>query len=210
MDYWAGWMPKPDQDRYEALMNFAVAMAHNIVLTEGAHWDPLDLTDYRNEWAPLKQPPAWPNFRINKSIAIKSGEKTTQSGIYLPDVNDSCAQFLSTYHERAPAASVQIGFEDLLDPTTGEKYDQQPIFEQRNCVWYLVERVDDVSIITHAQSTATPQRYRIAAGETCPETGFYFTPARPDSRRLFQQGDVMPAFETAYGATIWQWDNNQN
>jgi hypothetical protein len=36
------------------------------------------------------------------------------------------------------------------------------------------------------------------------------TPAKADSRRHFKQGDVMPELGAAYGATIWQWDVEQD
>lgn len=31
----------------------------------------------------------------------------------------------------------------------------------------------------------------------------------PLEQRVFKQGEVMPAFTTDYGATIWQWDEQQ-
>jgi hypothetical protein len=77
-------------------------------------------------------------------------------------------------------------------------------------VWYLVERTDDLDGVSREDASAPLRTRRIAAGDTCPETGFYFTPARPESRRIFQKGEVMPHFDTAYGTTIWQWDSNQN
>jgi hypothetical protein len=71
----------------------------------------------------------------------------------------------------------------------------------------LVEREADVDLAV--QSNTAERRSSVQAGETCPETGFYFTPARTNSRKLFQKGDVMPAFDVAYGSTIWQWDTEQ-
>jgi hypothetical protein len=52
-------------------------------------------------------------------------------------------------------------------------------------------------------------RLRCAANEACLRTGFWFTPAQIGSRRYFKQGDVMPSVGGDYGATIWQWDQNQ-
>lgn len=42
---------------------------------------------------------------------------------------------------------VLIGFEDRLHPVTGEKYGATPVFEKRDCVWYLVERTADVGSV---------------------------------------------------------------
>jgi hypothetical protein len=46
-------------------------------------------------------------------------------------------------------------------------------------------------------------------GHPCPREGWWFTPAREDSRRHFRAGESMPKFAGDYGATIWQWDANQ-
>ena len=52
---------------------------------------------------------------------------------------------------------------------------------------------------------------RIEADKTCPQTGYWHTPAKQNSRALFKQGDVMPDFpDSSYGATIWYWDTNQD
>jgi hypothetical protein len=51
---------------------------------------------------------------------------------------------------------------------------------------------------------------RCDAGEPCPHAGYWFTPAQSGSRRYFKGGDIMPSFDSAYGLTIWQWDENQN
>ena len=47
------------------------------------------------------------------------------------------------------------------------------------------------------------------AGQPCPRTGFWFTPAKPGSRQHFTQGQVMPSVGGDYGLTIWQWDAQQ-
>jgi hypothetical protein len=209
MDFWAGWMSKEDQNLYCTRLNRATTMAGNITRTEGAYWRPLSLSNYSDHRGPLNPPAQWPTYRINKCVSVITGAEMKQSGIYVPDVDSSCAEFLSAKYEQAPAAIVLVGFDDLLHPTTGEKYGEEPIFENRNCVWYLVERTVGLDSATPVPTVLSDPLNRIAAGASCPETGFYFTPARPGSRRLFQKDEVMPAFGTEYGKTIWQWDSNQ-
>ena len=34
-------------------------------------------------------------------------------------------------------------------------------------------------------------------------------PSQPDSRRHFQQGEVMPDFKSPLWATLWQWNEDQ-
>lgn len=51
---------------------------------------------------------------------------------------------------------------------------------------------------------------RVEGGQPCPKAGYWVTPAQQDSRRLFKAGEIMPTFEhSAYGATIWQWSEEQ-
>ncbi|MBS1210546.1 MAG: hypothetical protein H6R19_2944 [Proteobacteria bacterium] len=68
-------------------------------------------------------------------------------------------------------------------------------------------------IIALAIPTTTPSvevlNLRCPAGEACPKTGYWITPAKADARRHFKQGDVMPDLGSNYGATIWQWDADQ-
>ncbi|CAH0246987.1 hypothetical protein SRABI118_02867 [Massilia sp. Bi118] len=84
-------------------------------------------------------------------------------------------------------------------------------FTKRPSEWYLVEPIEgefeklaDLDIVETVENGP-----RIAGGEKCTEPGFYFAPSRLDSRRYFSRGDTAPSFDTQYGATIWQWDMQQ-
>lgn len=205
MDSWAGWMSNTDLDLYGSLLNRSTTMAGNICAAEGAYWRPLELSNYSGQRGPLDAPTQWPAYRVNANISVRSGDKTKQSGIYVPDADNSCAEFLSTKYDHAPPAIVLVRFDDLVHPATGKKYAETPVFEKRDCVWYLVERTGDLGTVTPGMAACV---HRVPAGETCPETGFYVTPANAASRKLFQKGEVMPDFATGYGSTIWQWDGN--
>ena len=209
LDYSTEWMPRQDEALYQELLEKASAYAHNICMTEGALWRPTNLLKYTPERGPLNRPDRWPTYTVNREVCIASGMKVPRSGIYVPDVDNSCAQFLSSRYPETPGAQVWVGTRDILNPVTGEKWDEELILEKRPCTWYLVERVMD------GESTALPidaypahvQRY--AEGESCHADGFYFTPARPRSRRFFNRGEIFPGFDAAYGKTIWQWDESQ-
>lgn len=57
---------------------------------------------------------------------------------------------------------------------------------------------------------ALKPRPNVPAGQPCPETGWWSTPAAKDSRRYFHQGDIMPLIEgSSYGDTYWLWDADQ-
>lgn len=65
-----------------------------------------------------------------------------------------------------------------------------------------------------AEATSTVKedlsRLRVEGGQPCPQAGYWTTPAQQDSRRLFKAGEIMPKFDnSAYGATIWQWSEQQ-
>ncbi|MDW5419294.1 hypothetical protein R6242_22230, partial [Iodobacter sp. CM08] len=83
--------------------------------------------------------------------------------------------------------------------------------EDKTLAWYA--RFDthesplDLSAPTLAPSTETA---RVEANHTCPQSGYWYTPAKQNSRALFKQGELMPDFPTStYGATIWYWGANQ-
>ena len=82
------------------------------------------------------------------------------------------------------------------------------------CKWYYVERIEgeyeDDARENTSQSQPEQLRGRCEAGQACPREGFWFTPAQPDRRRHFSVGEVMPVVGGDYGATIWQWDQNQD
>jgi len=69
--------------------------------------------------------------------------------------------------------------------------------EESTALWYA--RFDQPE-----SSQATPER--ILAGQPCTRTGYWFTPAQADSRRYFEQGEIMPRFEQSdWGETLWYW-----
>lgn len=86
-------------------------------------------------------------------------------------------------------------------------------FTKRPCKWYFVEPIngefDDEAELKAAPSPVSPVRLRCEAGQPCPKTGFWFTPARAGSRQRFEAGQVMREVGGDYGTTIWQWDDVQ-
>ncbi len=57
---------------------------------------------------------------------------------------------------------------------------------------------------------ATTKRPNVPAGQSCPEAGWWFTPAQTNSRRYFKQGETMPSVGSDYGLTFWQWSPDQS
>jgi hypothetical protein len=212
MDFWAEWMGEHDVEIYRKLMGIATEKAGNIGFTDGAYWNAGTLSIRYNSKSrgALNPPPNWPSYRLVPSVKVATDARVTQNGIYLPDIDNSCAQFLSMEYDVAPEASVFIGMKDLFLPDTGLKYGESAIHEKRPCIWTLVERVADQGGISSNPSLLAAKSHRVPAGQACPESGFYFTPAKADSRRHFTQGELLPGFDANYGMTIWQWDTRQD
>lgn len=85
------------------------------------------------------------------------------------------------------------------DPHTLQSYSEygNGYDEERSLRWYA--RFDENEPV--AQSPR-----KIAAGDACTHTGYWFSPAQADSRRFFNAGEVMPEFVgSAWGATFWYW-----
>jgi hypothetical protein len=59
-------------------------------------------------------------------------------------------------------------------------------------------------------NATTATQVRVDAGKTCPQEGYYFTPSKVGSRRLFKNGETMPELSSGAWVTIWQWDVNQD
>ncbi|NHQ86763.1 DUF1911 domain-containing protein [Iodobacter sp. HSC-16F04] len=52
---------------------------------------------------------------------------------------------------------------------------------------------------------------RVVASQPCSQSGFWYSPAKQNSRAQFKQGELMPDFpDSTYGATIWYWDADQD
>ena len=97
---------------------------------------------------------------------MQTGAKTPQNGIYVPDLPNSCAQFLSTNYIEAPQAYVVAGFRDRLDPKNAKKYGEEPCLEKKDCTWYLVERAQDSCETQQFEAINSAQLVRAAAGQS--------------------------------------------
>ncbi len=81
---------------------------------------------------------------------------------------------------------------------------QQNGFDTADTVsWY--ERFDTVPLpIAPPKSAPMIEGKRCEAGQPCPESGTWWTPAKENAQRYFEQGELMPDFpDSVYGSTIW-------
>lgn len=98
------------------------------------------------------------------------------------------------------------------DPSLAPSLIARQAFTSRPCSWIYVEQIpgEVENLSEPSPTTVVVGGPRVEAGALCPQPGYYFTPARPNSRRYFAKNAIMPHIGGDYGATIWQWDGNQN
>ena len=55
-----------------------------------------------------------------------------------------------------------------------------------------------------------PERIKVKGGEACIKTGYWITPAKPDTRLYFTQGAILPTLsEMDWGEVYWYWDGEE-
>jgi hypothetical protein len=137
-DYTDEWMPEPFFSEYRAQWLLAWEFAPDIRNTSNQNWGfgSLVYSDWEDQeyrdmyWKILPPPQTWPIYRLNADVRVKTGEIIPRSGIYLPEVDESCPQFLVKGEE---ALVADVGLDDngfgfrSREPT----------------LWTLVERVAD-------------------------------------------------------------------
>jgi hypothetical protein len=203
-DYSTEWMPEPYQSIYD-LQNRLTDGEYNITITAESRWNVGSLsTRYTEESrGPLLAPPSWPIYRLNPVVQVRTGEMISQSGIYLPDVDDSAPQALIKGYKTKRA---YVGY----DPKTGQN------ISRADATWTLIERIADTGGGSHAEDLRAREearrlRERCEDGDPCPQEGYWYTHALPAGApaRYFKQGQIMPKLES-FNASIWFFSSDQS
>jgi hypothetical protein len=201
-DYSSEWMNEVEpgaEAKYYELLFKASDLAEPITHTAGGIWSPGDLTtiyaDVLGE--PLNAPPTWPTYRLNRQVTVRSGDRVPQTGIYLPDVDHGFPTVLIK-SDHPMVGEANQAMVDLPNGRSG----------YAPTTWTLVERAANESNMPPPPSLVSPMRLRIDDGQACPQTGYWFTPARVNSRRRFDEGEIMPMAESDFGSTIWDPDQS--
>lgn len=99
---------------------------------------------------------------------------------------------------------------ELDNPNMASRFLRNEGMALNSCKWYFVEQIEGEYDDAVEQEDVPARPPRTPGGQPCPESGWWFTPAKAGSRRYFKKGEVMPSFEgSAYGDTFWQWDARQ-
>ena len=208
-DYWKGWMKPKDEEIYYDRLSAAGILDCCVECTTSGTWDEGDLT-YRYDpdaFGPLDLPARIPCYRLDESVQMNTGEKIPMPGIYLPEARNAAARFIYAIPgevEDAPEVTVwteKDEYGDLVDD------------EWQPTCWTLVRRVEGEFIDVPPEGFFPENSLvtgRCEANHHCPGAGYWWTPARENSRRQFNYGELMPDYpDSSYGATIWYWDQQQ-
>ena len=225
------WLGQPDQDRIMLLVNeasrignhFLRGMAMSQAFSSPAYRDrstawryevPEDLGISGSEIAryyedavfPVR-PHHIPEYTADISVTCKTGDVVPWTGVWVPATGIGTAALAFA---RQGVQVMQPAYEAASMDADGDIEE----FALIECTWHAVRPTG--RMIAHPNSTTATQefdeghRLSCEAGFTCVRSGYWFTPAKAGSRRYFKHGELMPEIGGDYGATIWQWDHNQD
>lgn len=90
------------------------------------------------------------------------------------------------------------------DPNEHLSYDEGIAWMRRfdeDSSWPEGKRVNKVNGLPLEE-----EKLKVKGGALCPQTGYWQTPARPDLRQYFEQGEILPTFsELDWGEVYWYW-----
>jgi hypothetical protein len=138
-EYSTDWMSEDEAKPYFDLLYKASGMAANVCATAEPYWKPGEVERCDSYIEEIEITRDLPKYRLCHEATVRTDEPVHYAGIYAPDCERSCVQFLKP-HDEAPPAIVVRGTRDLLHPTSGEKYGEEPIYASIPCLWTLVER----------------------------------------------------------------------
>jgi hypothetical protein len=184
----------------------------------------------------LNFPAQLPDVPPPTDLTVNTGEEVPVDGIYEPEWGEpvqpdpglwarmqAALGVRPSLYEPAPQPLVRrrhIGCMNYLvahtvAPTYRDEERDKPWPVTWRLIWkderYLDGTVpeEEAQYLAPAEPTADARPPSTPAGQPCPRTGWWFTPAKAHSRRRFQAGEPMPDFATDWGQVIWQWDEQQ-
>ncbi|QSG84941.1 hypothetical protein [Acinetobacter indicus] len=190
VDYWPDWMDADNLEQFDQEQAKANQVASNINSTIFGCWVMGSLSFRYNVDARgnLDLPKSLPVYRLSPYIYINTGETVPQDGIYVPLIEDASAQLMLKGHD---AQDALVGLSK-----SGLQYAREEPTE-----WILVERIaDEGGSLATVESTSL----KAFAGQNCPQSGYWWSPANQLQSCYFEQGEVFPEFENnSWGETIW-------
>ena len=139
-------------------------------------------------------------------LGLKALEAVGRDGLWSDQ--QGLLEFAMLPEHRTIVGDDTLVFDGVADPELAPSAVAREAFVERPCKWYFVEMISGEfeSEEESAGIASMPAQLRVPAGDVCPTSGWWFTPAKDNSRKHFTAGDFFPAIEnSAYGTTFWQW-----
>lgn len=162
----------------------------------------------------LNPPPRYPQHVVDRTIHARPGERCPRSGVWIPEQGLKEYSLAFCIEGRPMQPAYHIIHREVNFPFEGGDQEMRdewlqisngsPVTRAEDTTWYFV-----AAPATDQPLEPSPYRGRCEAGQPCPREGYWLTPARPNSRRHFKQGELMPDTQSRWGVTIWQWDEQQ-
>ena len=94
-EFWDGWMTEEEKEQIWKADCLAAELDKKLTLTVSGWWEEGDLTYFNNYlYKPKELPKRIPRYMLDKNVRVEKGEKPSETGIYLPDVDTAPAQLL--------------------------------------------------------------------------------------------------------------------
>ena len=198
IDYWPDWMDQESLRLFDQWQDEASKLATNICATVFQGWVTEFLSsDYSiNYRGILELPLSLPVYRIRLDIVVSTGETVPQDGMYIPAINDASAQLMLKGH-------------DAIEALVGLDEDCPQYDYEESTQWALVERIADEG---GTNTVVETPNLKVLAGQVCPQSGQWWSPANNLQSRFFEKGEVFPEIENnSCGETIWYLEqSNKN
>lgn len=159
-------------------------------------WENEDLMSFPNiepfNGIDLQLPASYPVYRVNPAVSVKTDGKVTQTGVYINEIDGKQLAFMasSSDEDRGFGQSIAIS----MDPETYE-------IVYGKCKWLFIERIADQG---GSATVVSAEYFKRASGQSCPRSGFWWSPANQSKSKYFELGEVFPNIDNnAWGETIW-------
>ncbi|WP_130802875.1 hypothetical protein [Acinetobacter ihumii] len=189
-DYLPDWMDESNFALFDQWQSKARLLASNIKATVFSSWPITFLTEnYDTDClGELKLPLSLPIYQLSADIKVETGETVPQNGIYIPEISEASAQLLLKGY-------------DAIEALVGLSRSGLQYAREESTTWLLVKRIADEG---GSSETIQIENLRGFAGQTCPRTGNWWSPANQLQSRHFEQGEVFPEVgNNSWGETIW-------
>lgn len=190
VDYFPDWMDEANLAVFDEEQMKASRLASNIKATVMGNWVTGNLSHRYNSQSrgELNLPLSLPIYRLNLNVTVKTGETVPEDGIYIPSIQDASAQLLLKGH-------------DAIEALVGLSRSGLQYAREESTTWLLVKRIAEEG---GSVETIQAENLKGYAGQSCQQSGHWWSPANQSQTRYFEKGEIFPEIpNNAWGETIW-------